>query len=42
MHKGVYIGINTTEKVIENKSEDYNKITITKYNLRDKKDKILS
>ena len=37
MHEGVYIGINTTGKGIENISEDYDKITITKNNLRDKK-----
>ena len=37
MYEGVYIGINTTRKGIENISEDYDKITITKNNLRDKK-----
>jgi len=37
MHERVYIGINTTGKGIEYIFEDYDKITITKNNLRDEK-----
>jgi len=42
MQEGLYIGISKAKKRIENISEEYNKIAITKNNLRDKKDKILS